>query len=229
MCQFRKNKFRMNRIRVILLDDHQIVRDGIRALLGGSDDISIAGEASNFNELLELLKLTEPDVVLTDISLPEVSGIEITRFLTENHPQIKVLILSMHTGEDFIFNALKAGAKGYLPKNTTRRELIEAIQSVHNNQEFFSSQISNIILKSYVRKAKTADTQKQETEEVLTAREIEILKLFAGGMSNQEIADKLFISIRTVESHKNHIMQKLELKSTVDLIKFAIKNKIVEI
>ena len=219
----------MDKIRIVLVDDHQIVRDGIRALLTDASDIEITGEASNYRELQEIMQTAIPDVVIMDISLPDINGIEITRQLGESHPTVRVLILSMHTGEDFIFNAIKSGAKGYLPKNTTRRELIEAIHTVHANQVYFSGQISNIILKSYVHKAKSADLQKQETEDMLTSREIEILKLFAGGLSNQEIADKLFISIRTVESHKNHIMQKLELKSTVDLIKFAIRNKIVEI
>jgi two-component system response regulator NreC len=133
----------------------------------------------------------------------------------------------MYTNEDFVFNAIKAGAKGYLPKNTTRKELFEAVNTIYNGEEYFSESISNIILKSYIKKAKTDENN--EKKEALSIREIEILRLFAQGTTNQEIADKLFISIRTVESHKNHIMQKLALKTTVDLIKFAIKNKIVEI
>lgn len=219
----------MSNIRVILVEDHQIVRDGIKSLLAEDQGITICGEAASGQECMETLKKNAADVIIMDISLPDTSGIELTKTITAEYPHIRILVLSMHTGEDFIFNAIKAGARGYLPKNTTRKELVEAVHAIHLGEEYFSSSISNIILKSYIKKAKTGDKEEQPTEDKLTAREIEILKLFAGGMSNQEIADKLFISIRTVESHKNHIMQKLELNSTVDLIKFAIKNKIIEI
>ncbi len=219
----------MSDLKIILVEDHQIVRDGIKALLADAPGMSVAGEAASGQELKELLQQQETDLIIMDISLPDISGIELTKALTESHPSIKVLILSMHTGEDFIFNAIKAGAKGYLPKNTTRKELLDALNAIANNEEYFSESVSNIILKNYIQKAKNGGKEPQANEEKLTGREIEILKLFAGGMANQEIADKLFISIRTVESHKNHIMQKLELNSTVDLIKFAIKNKIIEI
>ncbi len=219
----------MPNIKIMLVDDHQIVRDGIKALLESLDNVQVIGEASNVNDLMEKLSFSKPDIIVTDISMPDISGIELTKIINEKEEfsGIKVLILSMFTNEDFIFNAIKAGAKGYLPKNTTRRELFEAVNTIYNGDEYFSESISNIILKSYVKKAQTEE--QIEKKESLSVRETEILKHFAQGMSNQEIADKLFISIRTVESHKNHIMQKLELKSTVDLIKFAIKNKIVEL
>jgi len=219
----------MDKIKITLIDDHQIVRDGIRALLESIENIEVIGEASSVKEFLENNKSVQPDILITDIAMPEISGIELTKMINENEntKNIKVLILSMYTNEDFIFNAIKAGAKGYLPKNTNRNELFEAIKTIYNGEEYFSESISNIILKSYIRKAKSYE--QSEKKETLSSRETEILKLFAQGLSNQEIADKLFISIRTVESHKNHIMQKLELKSTVDLIKFAIKNKIIEI
>jgi DNA-binding NarL/FixJ family response regulator len=219
----------MANIKIMLVDDHQIVRDGIKALLESLDNVQVIGEASNVAELLVKLETSHPDIIVTDISMPDISGIELTKIINENldYNGIKVLILSMFTNEDFIFNAIKAGAKGYLPKNTTRRELFDAVNTIYNGDEYFSESISNIILKSYIKKAQ--GDEQADKKEALSVRETEILKHFAEGMANQEIADKLFISIRTVESHKNHIMQKLELKSTVDLIKFAIKNKIVEI
>ena len=219
----------MEKIKIILVDDHQIVRDGIKSLLTDVEDIDVISEAASYNELREKLKLQNPDIIVMDISLPEMSGIEITKLLSETYPNLKVLILSMYTGEDFIFNAIKSGAKGYLPKNTTRKEIIDAIRAVYNNQEYYSESISSVILKSYIQKAKTSYVEPDRLEDRLTQREIEILKHFAGGLSNLEIADKLFISQRTVESHKNHIMQKLELKSTVELIKMAIRYKIVDI
>jgi len=219
------------KIKIILVEDHQIVRDGIKALLLSDENIIICGEASNYKELMNILNNVIPDIIIMDISLPEHSGIDITRQIIEKYKTIKVIMLSMYAEEDFIFNSIKAGAKGYLPKDTTRKELLNAIAKVYNGEDYFSDKISGIILKSYVSKAKTSSdkTPDMKKEDMLTNREIEILKHFAGGLSNQEIADKLFISIRTVESHKNHIMQKLDLKNSVDMIKFAIKSRLIEI
>jgi DNA-binding NarL/FixJ family response regulator len=219
----------MIKIKVMLVDDHQIVRDGIRALLLNEENIEITDEASDGEELFRKLLKHKPDIVIMDISLPDKSGIEISKEIQSLYPEIKVLILSMYNNEDFVFNAIRAGAKGYLPKNTSKKELVEAINSINEGHEYFSEEISDIILKSYVKKIQKTDDVVNNKIELLSTREIEVLKLFIEGKTNQEIADKLFISIRTVESHKNHIMQKLELKSIVDLIKFAIKNKIVEI
>jgi DNA-binding NarL/FixJ family response regulator len=217
----------MDKIKVILVDDHAIVRDGIKALIS-TDEIEVINEASNAQDFFSMLQIKKPDIAVLDISLPDISGIEITKKLSIEHPGIKVIILSMHLNEDFIFNAVKAGAMAYLPKNSTRKELIDAIRQVAAGEEYFSEPVSNIILKSYIKKAKTEEEEKKE-ENALSKREVEILKLFAEGKSNKEIADMLFISSRTVESHKNHIMLKLELKSTVELIKFAIKNNIIAI
>ncbi len=209
----------------MLVDDHDIVRDGIKALVE-SDKIAVIGEAASSRDFFTLLKKDQPDVAILDISLPDKSGIEITKDLTIQYPKIKVIILSMHLNEDFIFNAVKAGAKAYLPKNTNKKELTEALLKVAEGEEYFAEPVSNIILKSYIKKAQN-DPDREHRE--LSNREIEILTLFAEGKSNKEIADMLFISCRTVESHKNHIMHKLGLKSTVDLIKFAIKNHLIEI
>lgn len=211
------------------MDDHQLVRDGIKALLISADDLSILGEASSGKECFEKIALEPPDILILDISLPDTNGIEITKRITAEYPDTRVLILSMYTNEDFIFNSVKAGARGYLPKNTSREELLSAIHAIYEGEEFFADSISRIMLKSYVRKAKEDDMAPQKGPIPLTTREIEILKLFAEGFINKEISDQLDISIRTVETHKNHIMKKLELKSTVELIKYAIRNKIVEI
>lgn len=219
----------MSTIRIFLVDDHQLVRDGIKALLNSSGEISILGEASTGRECFEKISKEQPDILILDISLPDTTGIEITRKVTELYPMMRVLILSMYTDEDFIFNSVKAGARGYLPKNTSREELLEAIRTIYDGEEFFADSISKIMLRSYVRKAKEEDPSAQWGSATLTGREIEILRLFAEGYINKEISDRLDISIRTVETHKNHIMKKLELKSSVDLIKYAIRNKIVEI
>ncbi len=219
----------MTKIKVTLVDDHQLVRDGIRALLSGLDDIEVITEASDAKSILEKLKLIKPDVMIVDISLSEMSGIELTKIITTEYPTIKVIVLSMYTNQEFIFNAIKAGAKGYLPKNITREELLDAIREVYKGNEYFSKDVSNIILKSYLKQVKDPERFDSLQDEKLTNRELEILRFVAEGYSNQLVADKLFISVRTVESHKNHIMQKLELTTTVDLVKYALKNKIIDL
>lgn len=218
----------MPSIKIILTEDHQLLRDGIKALIV-SDNIEIIGEASTGASLWKLMESTQPDIILMDISLPDISGIELTRTLSEQFPEVKVLILSMFTDESFINQAIKAGAKGYLHKNTTREEMLMAIDTVFSGNEFYSDNISKIILKSYIDKAKKNGEENYNPHEILSKREIEILKMFAEGFINKEIADRLFISIRTVESHKNHIMQKLNLKTQVELVKYAIRHNLINI
>ena len=215
-------------INIILTDDHQIVRDGIKAMLSDVAGIQIIAQAESGKQLFELLKTTKADVVVLDIELPDMSGIDICRQLVASYPNTRVLILSMYTDEEFIFKAISEGAKGYLPKNTSREELVEAIRTVADNREYFSPVISAIMLKSYIQKAKSKNTDARDLTE-LSKREIEILRMLAEGYPNTEIAEKLFISIRTVESHKSHIMQKLMIHTNVELVKFAIRNKLIEI
>ena len=215
-------------IRIILTEDHQILRDGVKALIT-SENIEIIGEASTGAELLMLLEKSQPDIILMDISLPDTSGIELTRIIVSRYPTVRVLILSMYTDESFINQAIKAGAKGYLHKNTTREEMLDAIETVYSGKDFYSESISKIILKSYIDKAKMNVDEVVNPHEVLSKREIEILIMFAEGYINKEIADRLFISIRTVESHKNHIMQKLNLKTQVELVKYAIRHNMINI
>jgi DNA-binding NarL/FixJ family response regulator len=219
----------MNAIKVALVDDHQIVRDGIRALLSGIETITVVAEACDAKSTLEIFKVRMPDIAIVDISLPEISGIELTRMISSDYPMVKVIMLSMHTSPEFIFNAIKSGAKGYLPKNITREELVEAIHTVYNGNEYFSKDVSGIILKSYLKQVKDPGRVDPYQEQQLTPREMEILRFVAEGYSNQLIAEKLYISVRTVESHKNHIMQKLELTTTVDLVKYALKNRIIDL
>ncbi len=218
----------MSKIRIILTEDHQLLRDGVNALIS-SENIEIIGEASTGEELWKLLERSQPDIILMDISLPDISGIELTRMLSERFPFIKVLILSMFTDESFINQAIKAGAKGYLHKNTTREEMLIAIHTVYSGSDFYSDNISKIILKSYVDKARMNTEEISNPHEILSKREVEILIMFAEGFINKEIADRLFISIRTVESHKNHMMQKLNLKTQVELVKYAIRHNLINI
>ncbi len=214
-------------IKLFLVDDHIIVRDGIKALLSGHPDILITGEASDGDVLLEHLKKNKPEIILMDISLPGKSGIMLCRIIKEQYPHIKILFLSMYATEEFAVNAVIAGASGYLPKNISRDELLLAIHTIHQGEEYFSKSISDLLLRHYLQAAKS--NHGKEPAEALSKREKEILKLIAEGMSNSEISANLFISTRTVESHKNHIMQKLQLKTPIDLVKFALKNNSAEI
>ncbi len=218
-----------HKIKVALVEDHQLVRDGIRSLLNNTQTIEVVAESDSARKMLSMLESIKPDVMLVDISLPEMSGIELARTITTNHPEIRVIILSMHTEQEYIFNSLRSGAKGYLHKSISREELIEAIEQVYQGNEYFSKEVSGIILKSYLKQIKNPERADEYEDKKLTAREHEILRMVAQGYSNQLIADKLFISVRTVESHKNHIMQKLELTTTVDLVKYALKSKIIDL
>jgi DNA-binding NarL/FixJ family response regulator len=216
----------MAKIRIILADDHQMFRDGIKSVLSDESDIQIIGEVSSAEELLERLNQCTPQIVISDISMPGISGIEMTKTISQKFPCIKVLILSMHTNEEFVMNAIKAGASGYVPKDAGRNELLTAIRSINAGDNYFTNDVSQIITKSFIKSTKSP--QKAENTE-LTPREKEIIKYVAEGLLNKEIAEKLCISIRTVDTHKNNILTKLKLKSNVDLVKYAIKNDIIQL
>lgn len=222
----------MEKIKLILVDDHPIVRDGIFAALMNEKNIEVVGEASNGDELFRLLNenKVKADVILLDLSMPKMSGAEITHILNKEHPNLRVLIFSSYTDEDSIFSSIQAGALGYLPKDAMREELVDAIQQVYNRREYLSKSIPNTILMKFINKSKesggTIETKKISE---LTRRELEILKLIAEGYHYKEIGEKLFISARTVETHKNNIMQKLGLNSTIELVKYAIKNSVIQL
>ncbi len=215
-----------NRWKVFLVDDHQIVRDGIRSMIEDANDIFIVGEAGDAEEVIPKLETTQPDIILLDISLPGINGIELIPVIREKYPYIRILMLSMYNADDYIFNSVRAGANGYLPKNSSKAELLEAIRQICDGNDYFGEEVHRIIVNSYITMAK--DEKVSDKKQQLSLRELEILKLFAEGLSNKQIADKLFISVRTVESHKNHIMQKFGFKSTVEMVKYAIRNKIVD-
>lgn len=217
------------KIKVLLVDDHQIILYGVKTMLNDEEDIDFIGCASNGVKALEIIKTSLPDVVITDISMPDMTGIELTAIITESNIPVNVLILSMYTSEDYICNAIKAGAKGILPKQDTNKDmLLNAIRTIYAGEEYYAPSVSKNLLKSYISNVKKINSDKAKKYS-LTTREKEILKLYVEGFSNQEVAEKLNISIRTVETHKNNIMQKFEFKSTVEMVKFALKNNIVTI
>lgn len=217
----------MEKIKIILVDDHQMFRDGVKAVLSDEENIEIIGEVGNATDLYKLLDTQTPDIIITDISMPDTSGIEIAKNISENYQQIKILILSMHSNEEFITKALKAGANGYLPKDTSMSELLDAINTIYKGENYFNKNISDTILKSIINNSKSTGINTRNKS--LTKREKEIVKLVVDGLTNKEIADQLCISIRTVDTHKNNILQKLELKSSIELVKYAIKYNIANL
>ncbi len=217
----------MKKIKIILVDDHKIFLDGLISLLNNVNNIEIVGTATSGEQLIELISLISCDVIITDITMNGMSGIELTKLLSKNYPQLKVLILSMHSNEEFVLNAVKSGAAGYLPKDVSFEELVEAINKIANGDQYFYKDISENFFINYINRFK--NEQKLLEDEELTQREIEVLKLLAIGLSNKEIADKLFISIKTVDTHRSHIMQKLHLKNSAEIVLFAIRNKLIEL
>jgi len=213
----------MNKINILIVDDHKIVRQGLKALLIGEKEIKIVAEASDFIEVSEILKTITPDIIILDISLPQKCGIEIAEEITNNHPNIKTIMLSANVNEENIIKSIKAGAKGFLPKDTSKEEFVNAVKAVFSGNEYFGDEISQIIYKSYVKIIKSP----KEESPNLTEREIEIIKLIGESLSHKQIADKLSISIRTVETHKKNILEKLNLQNSVDIVKYAIKNGII--
>lgn len=211
-------------IRILITDDHQLFREGIANLLSASPQIEIVGQAENGRQAIEKAMELKPDIVMMDLSLPLINGVEATRILQKELPQTKVLVLSMHAEKNYIKEALEAGASGYLFKDCTYDQLIEAIHTVHQGKKYLSGNITEVLIRDYLNKEAVPETKAE-----LSEREAEILKLIAEGKTTREIADMLFISVKTVGTHKQHILENLQLKTTADLIKYAIKKGIVSL
>jgi DNA-binding NarL/FixJ family response regulator len=221
----------MSTIKVIHIDEHPIVRAGIQSVLSSAEEIEIVASVKNVDAFFEKMKhipATFIQVVMFDIYYPNDMEIESIRRIRKAYGRLDILVLAMYSSESFILKSIKAGAKGMLSNQTSRNEIVEAIYTLRNGYEYLGKSITNIVLNSYLNRSKTGEILQDEMAQ-LSAREIEVLKLYGEGFTNQEIADKLFISIRTVESHKTNIMKKINLRTTVDLIKFAIRNNIVEV
>jgi len=212
-------------IQILITDDHQLFREGIVNLLAASPEIKIVGQAGNGLEAIEMSRTLNPDVVIMDLSLPVINGVDATRILHQELPAIRILVLSMHADKHFIKEALEAGASGYLSKNCTYSQLIDAINTVYQGKKYLSAKITEVLIDDYLNKDEDAMGIQQE----LTERESEILKLIAEGVSARDISTQLFISVKTVGTHKQHILDKLNLKSTVDIIKYAIKKGIISL
>lgn len=211
----------------MLVDDHRIFRDGIRSLLSEYPGIEVIGEASSGQEALERLGQLMPDILILDVTMQDESGIDTAKKATAMYPGIRIMILSMHTDEEFVVDAVKAGVKGYLPKDTSREELLEALNTINDGGEYYGKLVSEQFMRGYVKKIRT--DQPLMAKEDLTLRELEILKLSSLGLTSKEIGDKLFISSKTVDTHKSHILRKLKLRNAVEMVLYAVKHHLIEI
>lgn len=212
-------------IRVLVVDDHAILRDGIRSLLESQEDIVVVGEAGDGSEAIELVDKLLPDIVLMDISMPKTNGLEATRLIKDQYPQVKVLILTQHDNREYIAPALGAGAAGYVLKRSGRREMLNAIRQVHEQGAFLTGNITQEVLQEYAQNGR----KNKENEQHLTERERQVLQLIAEGNSNKEIALELGISPKTVSVHRTNIMSKLDVQNTVELIRFATNTTLLRL
>ena len=215
----------MSKIRVMLVDDHALFREGMRALLQSCSDIEIVGEATNGKEAIEKVSQLSPEVVLMDIAMPVMGGVEATRRIRKDNPEIGVLVLTQYEDSEYILSMLKAGAKGYIAKTATAAELVAAIRAVHKGESFLYPSATTALIKEYLTRARG----EQSEYERLTDRERETLQLVAEGRSNQEIADRLFISVKTVLRHRTNIMEKLGFHNRTELIKYAISKGLIDV
>jgi DNA-binding NarL/FixJ family response regulator len=219
----------MKNTKILIVDDHEVVRDGLRNILLSLENISIAGEAGNGEDAIKMYNSVKPDLVIMDISMPGMNGIEATRIIKEKDPDAKILILTMHDNQEYLNQIIRSGAKGFILKNTDKEELLDAVKTVASGENFFSKDISKLIIDNYIRSAKEQEKSDGFKEVPLTKREIEILKLIASGYSNQEIANILYISYNTVDTHRKNIMHKLSIKNTAGLVRYAIEKGLISL
>jgi DNA-binding NarL/FixJ family response regulator len=212
--------------RILIVDDHDVVRRGVSSLLGGHPGWEVCGEARNGREAIALAAEVKPDVIIMDISMPGMNGLEATRQIVRDNPHAEVLVLSMHDSEQLIRQVLASGARGYLLKSDAGTDLIAAVEAVRRRKRYFSSSVGEAIVRGYLENP-TADSD-AASPETLTAREREIVQLVAEGKSSKEIAGVLHIAAKTVETHRSNIMTKLRLHSLPELVRYAIRNHIIE-
>ncbi len=213
----------MDKIKILVVDDHAIFRDGIRAMLGIHDDIEIVGEASEGKEAIDKVRELVPDVVVMDIAMPGMDGLEATRRIRKKSPKVKILALTQHDNKEYVLSAIKAGAAGYVPKRALGSELVSAIRAVHKESSFLYPSAAAALIEDYLRQVEA------EPYDRLTNREREILRLIADGHTSRRIADILFISLKTVLSHRTKIMEKLDIHNRTELIKYAMRKGLVSI
>jgi DNA-binding NarL/FixJ family response regulator len=213
-------------LRILIVDDHAVVRRGVRSLLESRPDWEIAGEATTGREAVEQAGRLQPDVIVMDLSLPELNGLDATRQILKESPRSEVLVLTMHHSEELARDVLQAGARGYVLKSDADQCLIAAVESLGSHRPFLTSTVTEFVLDDYLSRGDSLD--RGETHTPVTARERQIIQLLAEGQSNKEAAAALGISVKTIEAHRANLMRKLRLRSVSDLVRYAIRNKIVQ-
>lgn len=216
----------MSKIRLLLVDDHEIVRAGLRLLFVAEDDMEIVGEASSGEEALEMAQELQPDVVIMDVAMPGMSGIEATRRLKEIDPDLVILALTMHEDEEYFFEMLNAGVSGYIPKRAAPDDLVSAIRVVNEGNVFLYSTLAQYLAQDFLDRMDSEESS--EIAEELTPREREVLAHIGEGLTNQEIAEKLVISVKTVDRHRENITRKLNIHNRASLIKYAIEKGLID-
>jgi DNA-binding NarL/FixJ family response regulator len=211
--------------RVLLADDHRLMRSGLRLVIEQHPDFTVVGEADDGRQAVAMAESLKPDVIVMDIGMPNLNGIEAARQISEKHAEIAIVMLSMHADEGYVLRALKAGARAYLLKDSAEEDLTQAIEAVRDGKSFFSPAVSRVLLQDYMRKLERVGAE--DSYDLLTAREREILQLVAEGKSSKEIATLLNLSTYTVETHRSNIMQKLKLKGIPELILYAVRKGLI--
>ncbi|MEQ8244689.1 response regulator transcription factor [Fulvivirga sp.] len=218
----------MNKIKILLVDDHQLLLEGIAALLDDIEFIRIVGKVSSGESAINEVSSSKPDIILMDIMMKGMSGIEAAKWIKDSNQEVKIILISSDVTEELVHLAIQAGVDGYLPKKVDKETLVEAIRTVNAGERYFSKDITDIVMDTMF-KAKGNIKAAPSSDGKLSKREFEVFQQIALGKTNQEVADELFISIKTVETHKTNIMSKLDLKNTVELVKYAIKEKIIDL
>lgn len=209
------------KIRILLADDHTILRAGLKMMLNAQPDMEVVGEAQDGRQAIEETRKLQPDIVLMDITMPDINGIEATRQIKRLTPDVKILMLTMHEHDEYVFQALQAGASGYMLKEAADTELITALHVITSGQFYLSPTAQSVVVGDYLQKVRTGE--ERDSYSSLTEREREILKLVAEGFTNNQIAERLVISPKTVDTHRTHIMDKLNMHSRAELIKYAMR------
>ncbi|HEX2535495.1 MAG TPA: response regulator transcription factor [Chitinophagaceae bacterium] len=214
-------------IRIVLADDHEIFRDGFRVMLKKQPSVELIGEAENGEELIQITRQTNPDVIITDIKMPRLDGIEATRRLCQEFPHIGIIALSMFDEENLIIDMLEAGAKGYLLKNTHKDDILNAIQAVYRDQTYYCTHTSSKLAQMIARS--TFNPHKKAAKPEFTERELEIIKLICQELSNKEIASQLHLSVRTIEGYREKIQEKIQARNAAGIVVYAIRNHIYKV
>jgi len=212
------------RVKVLVVDDHAVVREGIKMVLGSDPELEVVGEASSGEEAIEKVRELEPSVVVMDIGMPGLSGFEATRRIKQSHPDVKVLALTVHDSEAYVFQMLQAGATGYVVKRAPAADVISAVKEAYRGEAVLHPSVAKLLIRDYLSRVEKGE---EASYDLLSDREREILKLIAEGETNKEIAEMLFLSIKTVQAHRANLMRKLGMHDRTELVKYAIRKGII--